>query len=93
MLRRAITIAVIAVFAVLVPAAASFATIHPIVESFDCADEQAFANHPLGDPADPIGQTPEVGSHSDQSTLRALQEASDSAFSEFKLDGACGAGG
>lgn len=93
MLRRAIIIAVIATFAVLLPAAASFATIHPIVESFDCANEQAFANHPLGDPADPIGQTPGVGSHSDQSTFRALQQANDRAFSEHKLNGSCGAGG
>ena len=93
MIRRAIIIAVIAMFAVLLPAAASFATIHPIVESFDCANEQAFAHHPLGDPADPIGQTPDVGSHSDQSTFRALQQANDSAFSEHKLNGTCGAGG
>jgi hypothetical protein len=68
------------------------ATIHPIVESFDCADTQAFDNHPLGDPAEVPGQTPGYGSHSDTSSLRALQEADTSAFSDFKLDGACGAG-
>jgi hypothetical protein len=66
------------------------ATIHPIVESFDCANQQAFANHPLGDPADPPGQTPGYGSHSEQSTLRAVQQADDSAFSEHKLNGKCG---
>lgn len=66
------------------------ATIHPIVESFDCANEQAFAHHPLGDPADPPGQTPGYGKHSDQSTLRAIQEADDSAFSDHKLNGQCG---
>ena len=66
------------------------ATIHPIVESYDCANEQAFAHHPLGDPADPIGQTPGVGSHSDQSTLRAIQEANANAFFGHKLDGECG---
>jgi len=69
------------------------ATIHPIVESFDCANQQAFANHPLGDPADPPGQTPGYGSHSEQSTLRAVQQADDSAFSGHKLNGTCGAGG
>lgn len=66
------------------------ATIHPIVESFDCANGQAFSNHPLGDPADPPGQTPDYGSHSDQSTLRAIQEADGSAFSGHKLNGECG---
>jgi hypothetical protein len=69
------------------------ATIHPIVESFDCANEQAFAHHPYGDPAEVPGQNPEVTTHSDQSSLRALQEADDSAFSDFKLNGTCGAGG
>ena len=66
------------------------ATIHPIVESFDCANQQAFEHHPLGDPAEVPGQTPGHGSHSDQSSLRALQEADDSAFSEHKLNGECG---
>ena len=68
------------------------ATIHPIVESFDCANEQAFAHHPDGDPAEVIGQYPVEGNHSDQSSLRALQEANDSAYSEFKVNGTCGAG-
>jgi hypothetical protein len=66
------------------------ATIHPIVESFDCANEQAFAHHPYGDPAEVPGQNPEVGNHSDQSSFRALQEADDSAFSDHKLNGQCG---
>ena len=69
------------------------ATIHPIVESFDCANDQAFANHPLGDPADPPGQTPGFGNHSSQSTLRAVQEANSAAFSEHKLNGTCGKAG
>jgi hypothetical protein len=73
------------------------ATIHPIVESFDCADEQAFAHHPLGDVADPRGQTPgdvnPAGQETGSKSLVALGVADDSAFSEFKLDGACGAGG
>jgi hypothetical protein len=88
---------VIASLFVLGFATAAFGTIHPIVESFDCANEQAFAHHPLGDPADPIGQTPEVGNHSDQSSLRALTVITDE-FTDFsspalfghKLDGKCG---
>ena len=68
------------------------ATIHPIVESFDCANAQAFDNHPLGDPAEVPGQTPGYGSHSDTSSLRALQEGDSSAFSDFKVNGTCGAG-
>jgi hypothetical protein len=66
------------------------ATIHPIVESADCVGTDVPEGHPTGDAADPPGQTPEFGSHSDQSDLRALQEADDSAFSEHKLNGECG---
>jgi hypothetical protein len=68
------------------------ATIHPIVESFDCANAQAFAHHPYGDPAEVVGQNPEEGNHSDQSSLRALSEANDAAFSDFKVNFTCGAG-
>ena len=68
------------------------ATIHPIVESFDCANAQAFAHHPYEDPAEVPGQNPEVGTHSDQSSFRALTVANGSAYSEFKLNGTCGAG-
>lgn len=66
------------------------ATIHPIVESFDCANEQAFEHHPLGDPADPPGQTPEYGNHSDQSTLRGFSQSNENAQFGHKLDGKCG---
>ena len=69
------------------------ATIHPIVESFDCANAQAFEHHPYGDPAEVPGQNPDVATHSDQSSFRALSEANESAFSDFKLNGTCGAGG
>src|SRR5215207_11396723 len=74
----------------------AFATIHPIVESFDCANEQAFEHHPLNDPAEVPGQTPDYGSHSDQSSLRALDVTSDGftdpnpAWSSHKLNGECG---
>ena len=68
------------------------ATIHPIVESFDCANDQAFANTPTGDPAEVPGQDPDVTTHSDQSSFRALSEAKGSAYSDFKVNGTCGAG-
>jgi len=71
-------------------AGSASATIHPIVESFDCANEQAFAHHPYGDPAEVPGQNPEVGNHSDQSSFRALSVANGHAFSEHKLNGQCG---
>lgn len=70
------------------------ATIHPIVESFDCANEQAFAHHPLGDPADPPGQTPgdvnPAGQETGSKALVALGVANGNAFSEHKLNGECG---
>ena len=94
-MKRIILMATVALVmaAMMALAGPASATIHPIVESFDCANQQAFANHPLGDPADPPGQTPGYGSHSEQSTLRAVQQADDSAFSGHKLNGTCGAGG
>jgi len=92
MMKRIVFMVTVALVmaAMMAVAGPAFATIHPIVESFDCANEQAFEHHPLGDPAEVPGQTPEFGSHSDQSSLRALQEADDSAFSEHKLNGECG---
>ncbi len=66
------------------------ATIHPIVESFDCANEQAFAHHPYGDPAEVPGQNPTVDTHSDQSSFRALSVANLNAYSEFKVNFECG---
>ena len=69
------------------------ATIHPIVESADCANEAANSAHPLGDVADPPGQTPGYGSHSDTSTLRAVQVANGHAWFGHKLNGECGHAG
>jgi hypothetical protein len=66
------------------------ATIHPIVESFDCANEQAFAHHPLNDPAEVPGQTPGATPGNGNNVFRALSVANDSAFSEHKLNGECG---
>jgi hypothetical protein len=90
-MKRAVTAGLLAVAAMVVSAPSASATIHPIVESADCANATADAVHPLGDVADPVGQTPGVGSHSDQSSLRAIQQVDDAAFSEFKFDGSCGA--
>ena len=77
--------------------APAFATIHPIVESLDCANEQAFAHHPYGDPAEVPGQNPLVANHSEQSSFRALSVANEHAAStlvggsnEHKLNGECG---
>jgi hypothetical protein len=93
MRRTTLMLAVALVMALMMALAGpASATIHPIVESFDCANEQAFAHHPYGDPAEVPGQNPEVANHSDQSSFRALQEANGSAFSDFKLNGTCGAG-
>jgi hypothetical protein len=91
MRRTTLLLAVALVMALMIAVAGpASATIHPIVESFDCANQQAFEHHPHGDPAEVPGQNPEVGNHSDQSSFRALQEANQSAFSEHKLNGECG---
>jgi len=84
----------------------ALATIHPIVESVDCANPIANENHPLGDVAEVPGATPEDLNPADKPTgqgnneLRALIVTSDGftdfsspAWSEFKLNGTCGAGG
>ena len=91
-MKRIILMVTVALVMALMMAGAgpASATIHPIVESFDCANEQAFAHHPYGDPAEVPGQNPEVGNHSDQSSFRALQEANDNAFFGHKLNGECG---
>jgi hypothetical protein len=77
----------VALFA-LAPAAG--ATIHPIVESADCANAQADAQHPLGDVADPLGQTPDATPGEGENELRALSVVNDSAISEHKFNGECG---
>ena len=89
MRRIALTLMVAALMLALM-AAPALATIHPIVESADCVGTDVPAGHPTGDVADPPGQTPGFGSHSDQSDLRAFSEADDSASFGHKLDGECG---
>lgn len=96
-MHRLLFLVLLLVAGMLLTAAPAGATIHPIVESYDCANEEAHANHPLGDVADPIGQTPGVGNHADQSSLRALiaitkgfTDLSSPALFGHKLDGQCG---
>lgn len=100
MVPRLLLPALLAGMLVALSAGTAFGTIHPIVESFDCANEEAFAHHPLGDPADPLGQTPGATPGNGQNELRALQAVTDG-FTDFsspalfghKLDGQCGHAG
>lgn len=78
-------------------APAASATIHPIVESFDCASQTAFDHHPLGDVAEVPGVTPGYGNHSTNSDLASLSattkgftDFTSPAWSDFKLNGTCG---
>ena len=99
-MRRSVLIVLAgALMAVVLLASAAQATIHPIVESFDCANAQAFAHHPLGDPADPPGQTPGVQPENanGNNVLRVLDVVTDGftdlsspALFGHKLDGSCG---
>jgi len=92
--RRVLVAAVAAAGGVMFMGDTAGATIHPIVESFDCANEQAFAHHPLGDPADPRGQTPDATPGDGNNELRALSVVPEDSPARFghKLDGQCGAG-
>jgi len=89
--------------AMLAVAGPASATIHPIVESVDCANPIANENHPLGDVAEVPGATPGDLNPADKPTgqgnneLRALIVTSDG-FTDFsspawfgqKLNGECG---
>ena len=90
-MKRALIATLLAIAASLAFAPGASATIHPIVESADCANATADDAHPLGDVAEPPGQSPGVGSHSDTSSLRALGGAlgTPAAFGH-KLDEQCG---
>jgi len=95
--RTPIAVGVVLFAATLGFAPAASATIHPIVESVDCANAEANAHHPLLDVAEVPGVTPDYGSHSETSDLRSLIVTSDG-FTDFsspawlghKLDGVCG---
>lgn len=87
-MRRTALVCVLSLaVALLALAPTAGATIHPIVESTDCANAQADAHHPLGDVADPRGQTPGATPGGEQSELRAVNVANESAFSEHKFNG------
>jgi hypothetical protein len=92
LIRRALVGAAIAAGGVLLTSGMAGATIHPIVESIDCANAQAFAHHPLDDPANPIGQTPGETPGDGNNELRALDVADQAAYGEFKNNGECGGG-
>ena len=78
------------VLMMLMLASVGSATIHPIVESFDCANEQAFTHHPAGDVAEPPGQTPGANPGNGKNVFAALSNANAAAFSDFKVNGTCG---
>jgi hypothetical protein len=89
--RKRVAIAGASALAALVLAPLASPTIHPIVESFECANDQAFANHPLGDPADPPGQTPGATPGNGQNEERAIQEtAARNPNFGHGVDGQCG---
>ena len=99
MMKRIVFMVTVALVMALMMAVAgpASATIHPIVESFDCANEQEFAHHPLGDPADPPGQTPGATPGNGQNVFRALSVVNEQAAStlvggsaEHKLNFECG---
>lgn len=98
--RAATCLATLATATTLVWAPGASAKIHPMVESFDCANAKAFENHQLGDVAGPPGQTPRYGQHSDRSSLagisavtKGLSDFSSPALFGHKLDGQCGHAG
>ena len=99
-MRRALYVVPAALVLLAVTAGPTFATIHPLVESYDCANAQAFDHHPLGDPADPPGQTPGATPGGGNNAFRALlavsdgfQDLSSPALFGHKLDGQCGHAG
>ena len=89
-MRKRIAIVSAGLLAALTFAPVGSPTIHPIVESFDCANEQAFAHHPYGDPAEVPGQTPGVTPGEGQNVFAALNHANESAWFGHKLNGVCG---
>jgi hypothetical protein len=77
-MRKLVTLFAVLAVAVLAVAPMGGATIHPIVESVDCAQAPF-------DVAEVPGQI--------TSDFAALSHANQNAFSSFKLNGTCGAGG
>jgi hypothetical protein len=77
-MRKLLMLLAVLAVAMLAVAPMGGATIHPIVESFDCA-QASF------DVAEVPGQI--------TSDFAALNNANENAYSSFKLNGTCGAGG
>jgi hypothetical protein len=71
-MRKRVVLASASALAALVLAPIASPTIHPIVESVACANDEAFAH--TGDPADPPGQTPSATPGNGQNELRAIAE-------------------
>lgn len=87
-MRRLATVVLVVLLAMIL-ASSALAAIHPIVESIECANANAFANHPLGDVADPPGQTP-GGSENPNANFKGVSSANANAAGAHKLDGMCG---
>jgi hypothetical protein len=77
-MRKLMMLVAVIALAVLTVAPMGGATIHPIVESFDCAQAPF-------DVAEVPGQI--------TADFAALNHANEAAFSSFKLNGTCGAAG
>ena len=97
MRRMLLLVTVAAMMAMMMAVAgAASATLHPVVESYDCVGENVPEAHPTGDVASPPGQTFPKGP-AGQNDHRALLVTSDN-FTDFsspawfghKLDGQCG---
>lgn len=90
-MRKVFVVAFIAIVASWGYMPSASATIHPIVESADCANATADAAHPLNDVAEPPGVTPGIGNHSDRSDVASLIATDgNAAWSDFKVNGVCG---
>ena len=90
-MRKVFVVAFMAIVASWGSMPSASATIHPIVESADCANAAADAAHPLGDVAEPPGVTPGSGNHSARSNVASLVATDgNAAWSDFKLNEVCG---
>jgi hypothetical protein len=86
-----VTAALVMVWMMAVAGPAS-ATLHPVVESFDCAYEKTADTHPTGDIGSPPGQTNPQGPEgkNDHAALNATGGPSSPSWFGHKLDGQCG---
>ncbi len=98
MMKRIVFMVTVALVmaAMMAVAGPASATIHPIVESYDCVGENVPEGHPTGDVASPPGQSFPQGPNG-QNDHRALKATGGEDFSApnqawfgHKLDGQCG---